>query len=156
VGTRDGRILWLDAQSGKAQGSWTGPGNEVVSAALCEEAGLALVGSENGRVRCLSIPAGEVQFDFVADDSAILALDATPDAQTLVTATGNRSLSVWKRDSAGTYSVYCHLPECATASKGLALSSNGKYLAVLSSVTGSVELWNLPLLQAELQRLGIE
>ena len=155
VGTRDGRVHWLDPK-GVSRGIWQGPGAEVVTAALCEEAGVALVGSENGLVRCLSIPSGEVNFDFAADDSAILALAATPDGKRLVTTTANRALTVWRRNGAGRYEVERRLPDPSLVTKAISLSVDGKYLAVMSRITASVELWNLPALEAELQRLGIE
>lgn len=157
VGTRDGRAHWLDPARGTSLGSWSGAGEEVVAVALCEEAQLALVGSENGKVRGLTVPQGEVQFDLAADDAAILALAATPDGQTLVTASANRTLKLWKRtaDHSG-YTLFCALPETVGLTKKLALSADGKHLAVLGRLTASVELWNLPKLQAELQRVGIE
>lgn len=158
VGTRDGRVHWLDANRGTSLHSWVGAGKEVVAVALCEESKLALVGSENGVVRGLSLPGGKTLFDLVADDSAILALAATPDGALLVTASANRSLKIWQR-APGTreeYQLFCALPETVSVTRTLSLSADGKYLAVLGRVTECVELWNLPKLRAELQSLGIE
>lgn len=157
VGTRDGRVHWLDPKTGVSRVSWAGPGTEVVTAELCEEAQLALVASETGVVRGLSLPGGEVQFDLPADDAAIVAMAATPDGSTLVTASAHRSLVIWKRSaSSGQYELYCRLPPGVSAAQSLSLSADGNYLAVLSRITGTAELWNVPALTAELQRLGIE
>lgn len=157
VGTRDGRVHWLDPDRGTSRASWAGAGSEVVAVALCEEAHLALVGSENGKVRGLKIPSGEVLFDLAADDAAILALAATPNGQTLVTASANRTLKLWQAtgDQQG-YALFCQLPDTVGPTKKLRLSGDGKYLAVLGRTTTSVELWNLPALRQELQQLGIE
>lgn len=155
VGTRDGRVHWLDPNRGISLDSWTGAGAEVVTVALCEEVDLALAGGENGMVRGLSLPSGKTLFDLQADDSAILALAATPDGQVLVTASADRTLKIWER-SAGSYELFCALPETVSPTRTLRLSANGKYLAALGRTTESAVLWNLPQLRAELQRLGIE
>lgn len=157
VGTRDGRVHWLDPLRGASQTSWAGAGSEVVALALCEAAELALVGSENGKVRGLNIRTGKTLFDLAVDDSAILAIAATADGRTLVTATGNRALSLWRRsDNSPGYTLFAELPVTTSTTTKLALSADGQYLAVLGSDTASVELWNLPALTAELKRLGIE
>jgi WD40 repeat protein len=158
VGTRDGRVHWLDPSLGTSLESWTGAGVEVVTLALCEEADLALVGSENGVVRGLSLPSGKTLFDLAADDSAILALAATPNGKVLVTASADRTLKIWERNagSNSSYELFCALPETASLTRTLRLSADGKYLAALGRTTETAVLWNLPQLRAELQRLGIE
>lgn len=161
VGTRDGGVYWLDPAKGTTQAVWSGPGKEVVAAALCEPAGCALVAADNGKVRALRIGSGETLFDLVADDSAVVAIAATADAQTLVTASTNRTLKLWRavlnaeKKLIG-YELYCQLPDTVTPVKALALSPDGQRLAVLTTITGSVALWDLPTLHAEFQRLGIE
>ncbi len=158
VGTRDGRVHWLDPATGKSRDSWPGAGQEVVSLALCDDAQLVLAAGENGVVRGLSLPRGEVAFDFAADDLAIVALAATPDGQSLVTASSTRALKVWRRTTnpVQPYQLFCELPPTVSVTKSLCLSADGKYLAVLGNATGCVELWNLPALETELRRLGIE
>lgn len=161
VGTRDGGVYWLDPSKGTTQAGWSGPGKEVVAAALCEQAGCALVAADNGKVRALQLSGGETLFEWVADDSAVVAIAATADAQTLVTASTNRTLRLWRlvlnpENKPVGYQLYCQLPDTVVPVKSLALSPNGQRLAVLTTITGSVALWDLPALNAEFQRLGIE
>jgi WD40 repeat protein/predicted Ser/Thr protein kinase len=160
VGTRDGGVYWLDPERGTTQAVWSGPGKEAVAIALCEAAGFVLVAGDKGKVRGLHLPSGRTLVDLAADDSAVIALAATPDGQTLVTASTNRTLKLWrlkKADGQPTgYELFCQLPDTITPAKAVALSADGNRLAILSSLIGSVELWNLPALTAELQRLGIE
>ncbi|WP_254506743.1 WD40 repeat domain-containing serine/threonine protein kinase [Anatilimnocola floriformis] len=157
VGTRDGWIHWLDPVEGTSRGSWAGPGSEVISAALCEQAKVALIGCETGLVRCLALPSGETQFDFAADDTAVLALAATPDAKTIATASNNRMVTIWRRSATtGRYGLFCRLPASASPAKAINLSADGKFVAVIGRIHGALELWNLSALETELQRLGIE
>lgn len=156
VGTRDGRVHWFDPLTGQSRNSWPCSGIEVLAAALCEDAHLALVASEDGKVREISIPDGKVQGDISADDSAIIALAATPDAKTLVTASSDRKLKLWRRGNISGYDPFVTLPETVAPVRKLQLSPDGKYLAVLYQINNSLELWNLAALQAEFARLGIE
>jgi WD40 repeat protein len=159
VGTRDGRVHWLDPVAGQSINSWSGPGEEVVALKLCEPVNLALVGDETGQVRGLQIPDGKVLFDLPADESAIVALTATPNGKTLITASSNRMLKLWRREPGGSqasYELYCQLPDTVSQVWQLDISDDGNYLAILAKRTMHAELWNLPKLTQELQRLGVE
>ncbi len=154
VGTRDGNIHWLDPVRGNSLAVWQGPGQEVLAAALCEPARLALVAGDNGKVRGLSIPAGVFLFDLAADDFAIVALAATPDGQTLVTASTDRALKLWRRQGSS-YTLFCSLPATASPCQALRLTADGRFLAILGRTTASVELWDLHALAKEFRQLGL-
>ncbi|WP_425614488.1 protein kinase [Anatilimnocola sp. NA78] len=154
VGTRDGRVHWLDPQRGTSIAMWQGAGREVVAAALCEPANLALAAAENGKVRGISVPGGEALFDLRAHDEAITAIAATPDAKTLVTASVDRRLRVWERSAKG-YELYSQLPITSSPTSTLRISADGRYLAVLGRSTDCVELWDLQQLKRDLASLGI-
>lgn len=160
VGTRSGGLIWLDPTTGTTRAVWTGPGKEVVCAALCEQAGMALVAGETGKVRAIGLATNETLFDLATEDSAVVALAATSDGRTFVTASANRTLRLWnlvqENGRPARYELFCQLPDTVVPVKSLALSPDGSRLAVLTSTTGSVVMWDLPALAAELRQLGIE
>ncbi|QDU29698.1 Serine/threonine-protein kinase PknB [Anatilimnocola aggregata] len=154
AGTRDGRVHWLNPQTGTSDASWPGPGRETVVVALCEPAQLALAAAENGKVRGIRVPTGAILFDLPAHQDAITAMAATPDGATLVTASADRELKIWHRGGDG-FKLFTQLPDTSSPTSVLRISSDGRYLAVLGRATACVELWDLKHLQTELESMGI-
>jgi WD40 repeat protein len=155
IGTRDGCIVRLAGPEGSTAAVWQGPGKEVTTLVVCEDANLVLAGAETGKVRGLNYPSGEVLFDLSAAEEAILALDATPDGEWMVTSTLDRQLKIWRRSPSG-YEIYCQLPETSGVVREVHLSPDGSKLAVLGRANGMIVLWDLAALQQEFKRLDIE
>jgi WD40 repeat protein len=155
VGTRDGYLHWLNANSAEREDFWPIAGREVVAGEFCSSAQLAIAGGDSGKVTVLHLPSGKPLCDFQAHREAVVALAATPDGAQLITASADRELKLWRRNGE-TFELYCNLPATEGLCRKLRISPDGSRLAVLCFSTNNVELWNLNVLRQNFAYLEIE
>jgi serine/threonine protein kinase/WD40 repeat protein len=155
VGTRDGYVHRLNANTAEREDVWSIAGREVVAGVFCSSAQLAMAGGDSGKVTVLQLPSGNRLCDFQAHREAVVALAATPDGKQLITASADRELKFWRRNG-DTFELYCNLPATEGLCRKLRLSPDGSRLAVLCWSTNNVELWNLNALRQNFAHLEIE
>src|SRR5262249_18256553 len=145
----------LRAGDGKHAKTWPGDGTPLGCVALSADEGLAAWGTQQGEVRVVRVPSGEQVFREEAHRDAVEAGAFRGDGGLLVTGSRDRTVALWVRDGA-TYRPWLTLRKGLGPVTGLALSADGRLLAVSVQKERGVRLWHLDRLRTRLAELGLE
>jgi WD40 repeat protein len=154
AGARDGQTHLLRTSDGKPEKTWAGPDAPVRSVLLSADETWAAVGSQNGLVRILSVPEGNVLATCHdhADSVDGLAIDST--GQFLVTCSKENRVHI--------YTLTGHQPRLyATLTlptgpvRGLSFMPHSKRFALIAGSETAVRVWDLDVLQQHLAELSL-
>jgi serine/threonine protein kinase/WD40 repeat protein len=153
VGAGDGSGYLLDADTAQQQQVLSGPGGPVRSVALSQDERLAALGSQNGVVRLVSIPDGEIVADLKGHTQSVQAFGFSRDGRLLASGSRDGSIRLWVRR--GSYQHWLTLHPSHRPVKSLFLTPDGNKLAVLYHNETGIRLWHLERLRQALAEMGL-
>jgi WD40 repeat protein len=149
AGRRDGKVFLFDAAARRQRVHWRVCTSPVWSVALSPDERLALVGTELGKLRLLSLPSGEVVKDFPDHGDCVTGV-AFAGAGLLVSASQDGTVRLWRPDGEPLLTLAVLGPV-----RRISIVPDGSQLALLGEGERAVRLWHLHRLAVELADLGL-
>src|SRR5262249_14401680 len=160
AGRRDGKVFLFDAAACRQCTHWQVCTSPVWGVALSPDERLALVGTELGKLRLLSLPSGEVVKDFPDHGDCVTGVAFAPlptlprrggrAGWGLVSASQDGTVRLWRPDGEPLLTLAVPGPV-----RRIAIVSDGSQLALLGEGERAVRLWYLDRLAVELAALGL-
>jgi WD40 repeat protein len=153
AGCRNGQVYWLRNRDGQREHSGPGPGGPVRSVGLNSQETLAVVGTQDGRVRLLRVPSGETTADLAGQRTSVEVAAFSPDGRWLATASQDGEVRVWlgPGDAVDPYLI---LQSTTGPVRRLAFGADGD-LFLLEGRDHCVRVWHLERLRERLEAMGL-
>ncbi|MEZ6132596.1 MAG: protein kinase [Planctomycetaceae bacterium] len=130
-----------------------GPGGNVLSIVLAEDERSAIIGTDTGGLRMLSLPDGATIRDLPAHDHAVDSLGLSRNGMILVSGSRDGSVRIWHHQEDG-FQLSATLPLGQNKAR-VRLSPDGRRIAVLDHHSAAVLVWDLKQFNQSLTELGI-
>ena len=154
AGAATGHVFLLSTQDGRRREAWIGPGGPVSAVALSPDESLAVVGTQAGTLRLISIPGGTNRGDVEAHRRGVESISFGDNGRLLVTGSQDRTVRLWRCDG-DRITPLLTLPPLSGPVSSACLSQDGSRLAILVAGERAVRLWHVDRLNSQLTRLGI-
>lgn len=153
AGSSTGDTFALSSASGKMEESWRNVGRTIRALALDPTENLAAIGVENGGLRVVKVPSGEVVATLAGHREAVESLVFSADGQWLISGSHDRTVRMWQRQEDG----FAHLVTLPASGRvrSVRLTRDAKKLAVLVESERAVRIWHLDRLSERFQNMGL-
>jgi WD40 repeat protein len=151
AGGRDGQTHLLRTSDGKRHSSWPGPDVPIRSLAISADESWAAVGSQDGVVRFMSLPQGDLIATCQDHTDSVDGLALDPANKFLLTCSKENRVHIYSLQN-GLPRLYVTLALPAGPVSGLCFHPQGKQFALIAGPETAVRVWNLDRLQ---QRLAV-
>jgi WD40 repeat protein len=149
AGRRDGKVFLFDAAERRHCAPWQVCTSPIWSVALGPDERQALVGTELGKLRLLSLPTGKVVKDFPVHGDCVTGV-AFAGAGLLVSASRDGTVRLWRPDGQQLLTL-----EAPGPVRKISVGPDGSKLALVVEGERAVRLWHLDRLAAQLADLGL-
>ena len=149
AGRRDGKLFLFDRAARRPWVRWQVCTSPIWSVALSPDEQRALVGTELGKLRLLSLPSGEVLKDFPDHGDCVTGV-AFAGAGLLVSASQDGTVRLWRPDGELLLTLAAPGPV-----RKISVVPGGSQLALVVEGERAVRLWHLDRLAVELADLGL-
>jgi eukaryotic-like serine/threonine-protein kinase len=154
AGGRDGQTHLLRTSDGKREASWPGPNTPIRSLAISADESWAAVGFQNGLVRIIDLPGGNVRAALQDHHDSVDGLAVDSADKFLVTCSKKNRVHVYALAD-GLPRLYVTLTLPTGPVRGISFMPHTRQFALISGAETAVRLWDLDKLQQRLAALGL-
>ena len=151
AGCGDGKLRFI--RSGDCEYQVDGPGGDITTVILLPGERSAVIGTETGQLRIVSVPEGLTMADLPAHGNRIESISSSDDGTRLATASIDGTVRLWNKSPSG---FQMHLSAPISEYEPLVrLSPDGRWLLTARRYGPGVRCWNLDRLSTFCTELGI-
>ena len=151
---RDGQLDVIDAKTAKLKLTHAVSEASLTAVALSHDESLAVAGTLDGRVVCVSLPDGKEVAAFTPHTGRVNSIALSPDKSLMATAGNDGKLRLWTW-SGVKWDALVDLPTGRKAVKQVHIDAVGKKLYVLLAGERGVRVWHLDKLKEVFDQYGV-
>jgi WD40 repeat protein len=155
AGSRSGRVDIIRAGDSQPKRRFR-VSRPVQSIALSPDESLIACGSGTGKLALIGREASEVLTEFAAHQDAVESVDFSPDGPTLVSASTDRTLVLWKVDGGNLTELVRFPAPSGRPIRAARFSPDGRSLGVLVQNEHAVRIFHLDTIRMKLRDLGLD
>jgi len=155
VGSRSGRVDIIRARDGQPErrSQTSGP---IRSVALSPDEALIACGLAKGNIALIRLDSEAAATEMAGHQDSVESVDFSPDGRTLVTASKDRTVALWRVDGLSAKELLRIPSPSGRSILAARFTPDGRNLGILVQNEHAVRIWHLDTLRARLGDLGLD